>query len=156
MKNSEPIEYKGIQYPSTYLEMGDSIGCIRISVKSLLDELDKDGLYDENPPEEVAGTDNLIAYYVTDKEFLLPVSKVKKIVRIAYDEKEPVSVYPQKTICELKKGDFFRLRESDTAPVWVRDEFLPVVKKFSTHKFDDVNHERLLSGDAKVFIGFTF
>lgn len=156
MKNSEPIEYKGIQYPSAYIEMGDSIGCIRISVKSLLDELDKDGLYDENPPEEVAGIDNLIAYYVTDKEFLLPVSKVKKIIRTAYDEKESASVYTQKTIRELKKGDFFRFRESDTAPVWVRDEFLPAIKKFNTHKFDDVNHEALLSGDAKVFIGFTF
>lgn len=156
MNNSEPIEYKGIQYPSAYLEMGNSIGCIRISVKSLLDELEKDGLYDEDPSDEVTGTDNLIAYYVTDEEFLLPVNKVKKIVRIAYDEKEPASVCTQKTIREIKKGDFFRFKESDTAPVWVRDEFLPAVKKFSTHRFDDMNHERLFNGDTKVFTDFTF
>lgn len=156
MKNSEPVEYKGIQYPGTYLEMGDSIGRIRISVQSLLDELKKDGLDGEDPPEEVTDTDDLIAYYVTDEEFLLPASGVKKIVRIAYDEKEPSSVYTQKSIRELKKGDFFRLRGSDTAPVWVRDEYMPALKKFSTHKFDDVNHEHPRNGDTKVFTGFTF
>lgn len=156
MKNSEPVEYKGIQYPGAYLEMGESIGCIRISVQSLLDELKKDGLDNEDPPEEVTDTDDLIAYYVTDEEFLLPVSEVKKIARIAYDVKEPPSVYTQKSIRELKKGNLFRLRESDTAPVWVRDEYMPALKKFSTHKFDDVNHERPRNGDTKVFTGFTF
>lgn len=156
MKNSEPIKYKGIEYPSTNLEMGDSIGCIRISVQSLLDELNKDGLDDEDPPKEVTGVDDLIAYYITDEEFLLPVSKVKKIVRIAYDEEEPPSVYSRQSIRELKKGEFFRLRESDTAPVWVRGEYVPTVKKFSTYKFEDVNHERLLKGNTIVFTGFTF
>lgn len=156
MKNSEPIKYKGIEYPSTNLEMGDSIGCIRISVQSLLDELNKDGLDDKDPPKEVTGVDDLIAYYITDEEFLLPVSKVKKIVRIAYDEEEPPSVYSRQSIRELKKGEFFRLRESDTAPVWVRGEYVPAVKKFSTYKFEDVNHERLLKGNTIVFTGFTF
>jgi len=156
MKNSEPIKYKGIEYPSTNLEMGDSIGCIRISVQSLLDELNKDGLDDEDPPKEVTGVDDLIAYYIIDEEFLLPVSKVKKIVRIAYDEEEPPSVYSRQSIRELKKGEFFRLRESDTAPVWVRGEYVPAVKKFSSYKFEDVNHERLLKGNTIVFTGFTF
>lgn len=156
MKNSEPIKYKGIEYPSTNLEMGESIGCIRISVQSLLDELNKDGLDDEDPPKEVTGVDDLIAYYITDEEFLLPVSKVKKIVRIAYDGEEPPSVYSRQSIRELKKGEFFRLRESDTAPVWVRGEYVPAVKKFSTYKFEDVNHERLLKGNTIVFTGFTF
>lgn len=156
MKNSEPVEYKGIQYPSAYLDMGSTIGCIRISVQSLLDELEKDGFYDEEPPEEVTGIDDLIAYYVTDEEFLLSVSKVKKIVRTAYDEEEPPSVYTRQSIRELKKGEFFRLRESDTAPVWVRDEYFPSLKKISTYKFDDVNHERLLNGNTTVFTGFTF
>lgn len=156
MKNSEPIEYKGIQYLSAYLDMGGTIGCIRISVQSLLDELEKDGLYDEDPPDEVTGIDDLIAYYVTDEEFLLSIHKVKKIVRTAYDEEEPPSVYTQQSIRELKKGEFFRLRESDTAPVWVRDEYVPALKKFSTYKFDDVNHEHLLKGNTIVFTGFTF
>lgn len=156
MKNSEPIKYKGIEYPSTNLEMGESIGCIRISVQSLLDELNKDGLDDEDPPKDVTGVDDLIAYYITDEEFLLPVSKVKKILRIAYDEEEPPSVYSRQSIRELKKGEFFRLRESDTAPVWVRGEYVPALKKISTYKFEDVNNERLLKGNTIVFTGFTF
>lgn len=60
------------------------------------------------------------------------------------------------TIRSLKKGDFFRLVESDTAPVWVRGEYIREAKKYSTHRFDDVNHERLLGGERVVFVGFTF
>lgn len=156
MKNSEPVEYRGIQYPSAYLDMGGTIGCIRISVQSLLDELEKDGLYDEDPPDEVTGIYDLIAYYVTDEEFLLSIHKVKKIVRTAYDGEEPPSAYTRQAIRKLKKGEFFRLRESDTSPVWVRGEYFPSLKKISTHKFDDVNHERLLNGSTIVFTGFTF
>lgn len=60
------------------------------------------------------------------------------------------------TICQLKKGDFFRLKDSETAPVWVRGEYIREVKKYSTHKFDDVNHEVLRKEDCVVFVGFTF
>ena len=60
------------------------------------------------------------------------------------------------TIRSLKKGDFFRFAESDTAPVWVRGEYVREAKKYSTHRFDDVNHERLLKGDQIVFTAFTF
>jgi len=56
----------------------------------------------------------------------------------------------------LKKGQYFRLTNSDTAPVWVRGEYSREAKKYSTHRFDDVNHERLLRGDQRVFVGFTF
>lgn len=60
------------------------------------------------------------------------------------------------TIRSLKKGEFFRLADNDTAPVWVRGEYIREAKKYSTHRFDDVNHERLLGGDRVVFVGFTF
>lgn len=60
------------------------------------------------------------------------------------------------TVKKLKKGDFFRLKDSGTAPVWVRDEYQPACRKFSCHKFDDVNQERQMKGDTNVFIGFTF
>lgn len=60
------------------------------------------------------------------------------------------------TIRQLKKGEFFRLKDSETAPVWVRDEYVPSEKKFSTHKYNDVNHETLRSGDCVVYVGFTF
>ena len=61
-----------------------------------------------------------------------------------------------KTVRKLGKGEFFRLKDSETAPVWVRGEYLPACRKFSCYKFDDVNHERLMNGNANVFVGFTF
>lgn len=61
-----------------------------------------------------------------------------------------------KTIRLLKRGEFFRLTPSDTAPVWVRGEYSREAKKYSTHRFDDVHHERLLRGDRAVWVEFTF
>lgn len=156
MKDSDPITYKGVEYPSAYIEMDGTIGCIRIATEALRQVLEKDGLDDAEVPCEVEYVDNLIAYYVTDKEFHLPVEKVKKIIRIAYDEDNPRESSATKSIRELKKGEFFRLKDSDTAPVWVRGEYIPEIKKFSTCKFDDINHEQPRKGDTKVFVGFTF
>ena len=55
---------------------------------------------------------------------------------------------------DLKRGDFFRLKDSDTAPVWVKGEYVRSEKKYSTYKFDDVNHERLMSPDKEVITEF--
>lgn len=60
------------------------------------------------------------------------------------------------TIRQLKKGEFFCLRDCETTPMWVRGEYIPEAKKYSTYKFDDVNHEVLRKGDFVVFVGFTF
>lgn len=62
----------------------------------------------------------------------------------------------KRTIRELTKGEFFRFTQSDMAPVWVRGEYSREAKKYSTHRFDDVNHERLLRGNRVVWVGFTF
>lgn len=156
MRNSDPITYKGVQYASAYIEMGGSIGCIRVATGSLLKALEKDGLYSENVPREVEAVDEQIAYYPTDEEFRLPVKKVKKIIRLAYDEEEPTTHFEEKTIKELKQGEFFRLRKSVTAPVWVRDEYIPLLKKYGTHKFEDINREHPLKGSTIVYVGFAY
>lgn len=156
MRNSDPITYKGVQYPSAYIEMDGTIGTIRIATESLNQALSKDGLHDEDVPQEVKAVDCQIAYYVTDEEFQLPIGDVKKVVRIAYEEKEPASPSIQKTIRELKKGEFFRLKDTDTSPVWIRDGYVPELRKYSTYKFDDVNHEQARKGDTMVFVGFKF
>lgn len=156
MRNSAPITYKGVRYPGAYIEMGGSIGCIRVATGSLLKALEKDGLYSENVPCEVEAVDEQIAYYLTDEEFRLPVAEVKKIIRSAYDDEAPTTHFEEKTIRELKQGEFFRLRKSATDPVWIRGKYVPELKKYSTCKFDDVNHERHLKGSTKVYIGFTY
>ena len=62
----------------------------------------------------------------------------------------------RRTIRKLKRGEYFRLTDSDTAPVWERGEYIREVKKYSTHRFADVNHEQFMRGDRLVRVGFTF
>lgn len=156
MRTSDSITYKGREYPSAYIEMGGTIGCIRIATEALQQALENDGLYDAEIPGEVEAIDNQIAYYVTDEEFKLPIREVKKIIRIAYDEDSLRTSSAKISIRKLKKGELFRLKDSDTAPVWVRGEYIPSEKKFNTHRYDDVNHERLCKGETEVYVGFTF
>lgn len=156
MRNTDPITYKGVQYASAYIEMGGSIGCIRIATGSLLKALEKDGLYSENVPCEVDAVDKQIAYYLTDEEFRLPGKEVKNIISVAYNEKDPITYFEEKTIRELKQGELFRLRKSATAPIWVRDQYVPLLKKYSTHKFKDINHEHSLKGSTIVYVGFIY
>lgn len=62
----------------------------------------------------------------------------------------------QRPIRKLRKGELFCLSDHESAPVWVRGEYIREVKKYITYKYDDVNHERLLSGDKRVIVGFIF
>lgn len=156
MRSSDSITYKGVEYPSAYIEMDGTIGCIRVATEALQQALVKDGLYDTEIPHAVETVDNQIAYYLTDEEFKLPVHEVKKIIRTAYDEDSSRKTFTKISIRKLKKGELFRLKDSDTAPVWVRSEYVPSEKKFSTHRYDDVNHERLCKGETEVYVGFTF
>ena len=60
------------------------------------------------------------------------------------------------TVAKLKKGEYFKLSESETAPVWKRGEYERSVKKYSCTKFDDINHENFFKGSKEVFIDFEF
>lgn len=60
------------------------------------------------------------------------------------------------TIAKLKKGEFFKLSESDTAPVWIKEDYVRSEKKYSCTKFDDINHENWFKGTKEVFIDFEF
>ena len=59
-------------------------------------------------------------------------------------------------IKKMKTSDFFRLKDSETSTVWVRGEYDRSLKKYSTHKFDDANHERFVSPNLEVFTEFDF
>ena len=37
-----------------------------------------------------------------------------------------------------------------------RGEYISQVKRYSTHKFDDTNHETLRKGTAQVYVNFIF
>ena len=60
------------------------------------------------------------------------------------------------TIRELKKGEFFRLSASESAPVWVKGYYVAPEKKYEAYKYEDTNRETFLKGNRKVFVEFTF
>lgn len=61
-----------------------------------------------------------------------------------------------KTISQLKQSEFFRIKNTATAPVWVRGEYNRSERRYSCYKFDDVNHEKLIPGKLEVYTDFEF
>lgn len=56
----------------------------------------------------------------------------------------------------LPRGEYVKLRQSETAPVWVKGDYCRNSKMYEFHKFEDVNHTVYRKGDSSVFVGFTF
>lgn len=59
-------------------------------------------------------------------------------------------------IKNLKKGEYFRLKDSDTATVYIRGEYERSSKKYSCYRYDDVAAERFFSGNKQVYVDFEF
>lgn len=62
----------------------------------------------------------------------------------------------QTILRNVKRGDFFRLTNSETAPVWVRGEYNRSSRKYECCKFDDANHWNEFSGSRVVYFDFEF
>lgn len=62
----------------------------------------------------------------------------------------------QKRIKDVKRGEFFRLRESDTAPVWVRDEYNRSTRKYEGYRYDNTGDFAEFNGTRVVFVDFEF
>lgn len=61
-----------------------------------------------------------------------------------------------KKIKDLKKGSYFTLNkiEATSNDIYVRGEYIREAKKYSCYKYNDVNKERLLSGNKQVVNDF--
>lgn len=59
------------------------------------------------------------------------------------------------TLKQLKPGTLFRLEDSESSPVWVRDRYDRSSKTYACHKYEDYNHEAFFKGTRTVFINFT-
>lgn len=59
------------------------------------------------------------------------------------------------TLKQLKPGTLFRLKDSESSPVWVRDRSSKS-KTYACHKYEDYNHETFFKGTRIVFINFTY
>lgn len=62
----------------------------------------------------------------------------------------------QVLIKQVRNGGLFRLTDSDTAPVWVRNHYDRASKTYSVSKYDDYNRETFLKSTRKVWVDFCF
>lgn len=65
----------------------------------------------------------------------------------------------RKQLKDIKNGEFFRIRESDTAPVWVKTgERIRRQKmtKYECHQYEDANHNNFFGSDKVVYVGFEY
>lgn len=53
---------------------------------------------------------------------------------------------------QINQGTYFYLTNNESAPMWVRGEYNRFAQKYECHKYDDVNHEKLLSKNRVVYI----
>ena len=60
------------------------------------------------------------------------------------------------TLKDIKKGEFFRLTDSETATVYIKGDYDRSERKFEVSKFYDMNDFKFMNGTRTVFIGFTF
>lgn len=52
----------------------------------------------------------------------------------------------------VKRDEFFRLANSENAPLWMRGEYDRSRKKYECYKFDDINHWVDFRGVRLVFV----
>ena len=67
----------------------------------------------------------------------------------------PKTSYKETQVNKVNQGTYFKLKPTDTAPVWVRDHYDKSSKTYACHKYDDSNHEKFLKGKRKIYIDFT-
>lgn len=53
---------------------------------------------------------------------------------------------------QVKRGDIFRLKDSETAPLWVREGYDRSSRKYDCCKYDNINHFSIINGKRLVFV----
>lgn len=64
-----------------------------------------------------------------------------------------------KQLRKVKKGEFFKLKESETAPVWIKTGCWTRQggkTKYECEQFEDAGHCNFCSADRIVYVGFTY
>lgn len=70
---------------------------------------------------------------------------------------ETENFYCKKTkVNKVNQGTYFKLKPTETAPVWVRGHYDRGSRSYSCYKFDDTNHEKFLKPTRDIYIDFTF
>ena len=58
----------------------------------------------------------------------------------------------QTELRKVKEGDSFRLKDNESAPLWVRGYYERSERKFEVYKYDNVNHENFMRGNRAVYV----
>jgi hypothetical protein len=61
-----------------------------------------------------------------------------------------------KSLRDCAPGEYVRLVDSDSAPVWVRGHYDRASKSYALQACDDINREVFRKAAATVFVGFTY
>ncbi len=61
--------------------------------------------------------------------------------------------YKKTKINRVNQGTYFKLKPTETAPVWVRDHY---DRSSQSHKYYDSNHEKFFKGNRDIYINFIF
>ncbi len=64
--------------------------------------------------------------------------------------------YKKTKINKVNQGTYFKLKPTETAPVWVRDHYDRSSQSYACHKYDDFNHEKFFKGNRDIYINFIF
>ena len=65
--------------------------------------------------------------------------------------------YKKTQVNKVNQGTYFKLRPTETAPVWVRGEYDKVSKTYSCYKYEDTLIMRNSSRENReIYINFTF
>lgn len=57
---------------------------------------------------------------------------------------------------QVKQGDYFRLADTPTAPVWVREDYNRSTRKYECYKYNDINHLGEFNGTRLVVTDFIY
>lgn len=66
------------------------------------------------------------------------------------------NIMKETTLKAIKQGEFYKLKPTETAPVWVRGYYVREEKKYESYLYDDTNRESFKKGNTKVWIDFEF
>lgn len=62
----------------------------------------------------------------------------------------------QTTIKQTLRGEYFKLRATDTARVRIRGDYISSEFRYECQAADDMNKVTYLKGTRVVFVGFTY
>ena len=61
----------------------------------------------------------------------------------------PKTFYKETRVNKVNQGTYFKLKPTDTAPVWVRDHYDKSSKTYACHKYDDSKSRKISQGNKE-------